>query len=255
MKTLAFHLQKGGVGKTTLSVTVAAELVSMGYKVVLIDCDPQGNSSSWLLEGKGVEPDYQLSDVLTGKADINDAIIEVEDNLFCLPTFGATSDLRDYAKGGGAASEPYAIADLIEDLPFDYAILDMGPGLFALETAALLATDEVVLTMTPEYFSLDGLDTWATAVQKIEKAMRAKVHYSKVVINAMNRSIGQMREVHAEALKSAREVYTIPQDAVFRKAQSDHVPPQSFTRAPMKSETREEIRKLAEALKNGSRGE
>jgi len=252
MKTFAFHLQKGGVGKTTMSVTTAAELARTGKKTVLIDCDPQGNSSSWLLEG-WIEPKYQLSDVLTGGVDPTQAVVQVEENLYCLPTFGATSDLRDYAKGGGAAAEPYAIADLIESLPYDYAVLDMGPGLYAIEQAALLATDEVILTMTPEYFALDGLDTWAEAVKKIEKGMRAKIHYSKLVINGMNRTISQMNEVHAEAMKSAREVFTVAQDPVFRKSQAAHIPPQKFIEGRMKAETHKEIKRLTEALENGSR--
>src|SRR6056297_1526607 len=222
MKTIAFHLQKGGVGKTTLSVTTAAELAIEDYRTLLIDADPQGNSSSWLLEGV-IEPEYQLSDVLTGKAEKEAAIVQVSGDLYCLPTFGATSDLRNYAKGGGAAAAPWAVADMIEGLPFDYIVIDMGPGLYALETQVLLATDEVIPTMTPEYFSLYGLETWAMAVKEIEKGMRAKIHYSRLIVNGMNKSIGQMREVHGKALKAAREVYTIPTDPVFRKSQEAHI--------------------------------
>lgn len=249
MRTIAFHLQKGGVGKTTLSVTTAAELAGKG-KTVLIDCDPQGNASSWLLEGKDVSLDYQLSDAMTGQCEALDAIYEVDNNLYCLPTFGATSDLRDYAKGGGAAAEPYAIADIVDELKgtFDYAVLDMGPGLYAVETAALLATDEVILTMTPEYFSLDGLETWAAAVKKIEKAMRVKIHYNKLVVNGMNKTIAQMRDVHRHAMEAARYVFTLPTDPVFRKAQEAHIAPQSFEDGRIKAETLQEVKRLVEAL-------
>lgn len=247
MKSIAYHLQKGGVGKTTLSVTTAAELARDGHKTVLIDCDPQGNSSSWLLGGREVT--CQLSDVLTGQQKATEAIFQVDTNLYCLPTFGSSSALRNYAKGGGAAAEPFAIADIVEGLKYDYAVLDMGPGLLALETQGLLATDEIILTMTPEYFSLEGLGTWADAVRDIEKAIRVKIRYSKLVVNGMNKTIGQMREVHGEALKAAREVYTIPTDPIFRKAQAEHTPPQQY--GGMKPETYEEIKRLVEALKNG----
>jgi len=254
MKTIAFHLQKGGVGKTTLSVSVAWELANMGYSTVLCDCDPQGNASSWLLEGRR-DPEFQLSDVLTRKADPQDAAVQVEGGLYCIPTFGATSDLRDYAKGGGSAAEPYAIADMLDSLPFQFAVLDMGPGLYAIEQAALIATNEVLLTMTPEYFALDGLETWTDAVKKIEKGLRVKIHYSKLVVNGMNRAIGQMQEVHTAALKAARDVYTIGQDPAFRKAQAAHIPAQALTTAKLKAENRLELQRIAKGVINGTRKE
>ena len=89
MKAFAFHLQKGGVGKTTLSVSIAWELAHMGHRTVLVDCDPQGNSSSWLLEGN-VSPEYELADVLLQRAEPKAAIIHLSDTLACLPTFGLT---------------------------------------------------------------------------------------------------------------------------------------------------------------------
>jgi chromosome partitioning protein len=249
MRTVAFHLQKGGVGKTTLAVSTAWEFARSGQHTLFIDCDPQGNSSSWLLEGKDEEPSWQLSDVLAGRTNGEDAIVQVGKNLDCIPTFGLTPDLRNYAKGGGAASEPWAIADLLQGLSYERAVLDLGPGLYALETQALLATDEVVPTMKPDFFSLDGLETWAGAVEQIERGMRAKIHFDKLVINNMNYAIGQAKDVHSRALQWARKVFTIPQDQVFSKAQESFMCPQEYrARGPMKEETREALTKLAEAL-------
>jgi len=251
MKAIAFHLQKGGVGKTTLSVSVAWELANLGHRTVLIDCDPQGNSSSWLLEGNQ-EPEHELADVLLGKVDPEAAAVCVEDQLYCIPTFGLTHTLRNYAKSG-LASEPFVIADMLEKLPFVYAVLDMAPGLGTIEQSALIATNEVVLTMTPEYFSLDGLETWAEGVKGIERGLRTKVHYDKLVVNALDLRIRQMRDVYAESLKAAREVYTINVDPVFRKAQEAHMPAQRMTgRDAMKPGVREELTKLAKGLVDGT---
>lgn len=252
MKAIAFHLQKGGVGKSTLSVATAWELAAAGHPTVLVDCDPQGNASSWLLETR-LDPDLELADVLTGAAAADAAAIMVDDNLWCIPTFGLTPALRNYGKTGLAA-EPFVIADMVHQLPFEYAILDMGPGLGNIETAALLATDEVVMTMTPEYWALDGLGTWAEAVRGIERGMRVEINYHRLVVNGLNRTIGQMQEVYEEAKKAARRVYTVSQDPAFRKAQAEHVPVQRLSHHEgMKPENRNEIRRLAKELANGAR--
>ncbi len=251
MKAKAFHLQKGGVGKTTLSVSVAWELAQLGHRTVLIDCDPQGNASSWLLEGR-VEPEYELADALLGNVTPEEAAVQVTGDLWCIPTFGLTHTLTDYGRTGLAA-EPFVLADLVEKLPFDMAVLDLGPGLGNIETAAIVAVDEVILTMTPEYFSLDGLETWADRTQKIEKGLRVKIHYDKLVVNGLNRGIRQMTEVHDRAVKVARNVYTIATDPDFRKAQAELLPAQAYEAAPMKPANRAELQRLAKDLVNGTR--
>ena len=252
-KTIAFHLQKGGVGKTTLSVSVAWELAELGKDVILIDCDPQGNSSSWLLEGR-YQPDYQLADVLLGRVASSDALVRITDHFQCIPTFGLSSALPDYAKAG-LASEPFVLADLAEKLKADIVVLDMGPGLGNIETAGILATSETVLTMTPEYFSLDGIDTWVARVKDIQKGLRAKVTFGdRLVVNALNRGVKQMRELHEQALQLDKEIFTVGVDPAFRKAQAEHLPAQLLTGSDkLKPETKAELRHLAEALSNGTR--
>lgn len=248
MKVIAFHLQKGGVGKTTMSVTTAYELATSGNRTVLIDADPQGNSSSWLLEGRA-EPEYELADILTGDCEVNEALCPVPDvpNLSVVPTLALTNALRNYAKVG-LASEPFAVANIVENMDADAVIIDMGPGLGSLETASLIATNEVVLTMSPEYFSLDGLTTWASAVEQIEKGMRVKIHRERLVVNGINRSVGQMVDVTETARKQAKHVYTISTDPVFRKAQAEHLPAQLFVESPMKTENRNMFRQLAKEI-------
>ena len=253
MKTIAFHLQKGGVGKTTLSVSIAWEFADTGKKTVLIDCDSQGNASSWLLEGRNEEPEYELADVLLNRVDAETATVPVDKNIWCIPTFGFTTSLSDYGKSG-LSSEPFVIANMVESLSFDFAVLDMGPGLNNIEQAAVIATDEVVLTITPEYFSLDGLDTWAERIKRIEKGLRVKIHYEKLVVNGLNQSITQMREVYQEAKKTAQHVYTITTEPAFRKSQSLHIPAQLLiARDSMKLQNRKELQRLAKDLINGFR--
>lgn len=252
MKTIACHLQKGGVGKTTVATALAWEIASAGYETVLVDCDPQGNTSSWLLETK-YEPEYQLADVLLGNATLKQALIRVEPTLSVLPTFGLTHSLNDYGKSG-LASEPFIMADTLAGLTADVCVLDMGPGFGNIEQAALLATDEVVLVMTPEYFGLDGLQTWDSNIKRIERGMRVKIHYERLVINGLNRSIAQMREVAGEATASSQSVYTIATEPAFRKSQGQHIAPQKLDKASaMKPENRSELQRLGRDVTDGIR--
>ena len=96
-KAIAFHQQKGGVGKTTLSGTIGCQSALNGYNPLLIDCDPQGNISSWFLDST---PRYELADVLQGKCFVDEAIIPLAgiENLYILPTFGIGGTLKNYSE-------------------------------------------------------------------------------------------------------------------------------------------------------------
>ena len=157
-KTIAFHLQKGGVGKTTISGTLACQSALDGFKTLLIDVDPQGNASSWFLKKT---PKYELADVVQGRCYINDAIVPVDQvkNLYLLPTFGIGGVLKNYSETK-LSEEPFVLQDLVNELTkdFDHIILDLSPGLGRLERSAIIASDEVITPMTPEVFSLDGLE-------------------------------------------------------------------------------------------------
>ena len=247
MKAIAFHLQKGGVGKTTLSVSVAYAL-SENHKTVLIDADPQGNTSAWLADGLDVN--YELADVLFGRVKLTDAIVKVGE-LALLPTFGVDGELKLYGENQ-LSREPFVFADLVEELAgadYEFAVFDLSPGMSQLERSVLMAVNEVIVPMLPDVFSLDGLETFASEIKKIEKGFRRPVKYSRIVVNGLNRAIGQHVEIHEAALKTTFETFTVGQDPVFRKAQALHVPAQLVDgRDRIKPETRDELDRLAAAI-------
>lgn len=227
-KTIAFHLQKGGVGKTTISGTLACQSAFDGFRTLLIDVDPQGNASSWFLK---VTPKYELADVVQGKCYINDAIVPVEQipNLYLLPTFGIGGVLKNYSETK-LAEEPYVLQDLINELSkdFDHIILDLSPGLGRLERSAIIASDEVVTPMTPEVFSLDGLEIFIDELRRLKKNLRSQVKHSRVIINSYDERIRQHREIYKAAQEGSFEVFRIPVDPVFRKAQESAIAPQQY---------------------------
>ncbi|MFA6689015.1 MAG: ParA family protein [Sphaerochaetaceae bacterium] len=227
-KTIAFHLQKGGVGKTTISGTIACQSAMRGVRTLLVDVDPQGNASSWFLTET---PHFELADVVQGKCYVADAVVPVlqVENLFLLPTFGIGGGLKNYSETK-LAEEPYVLQDLIQELSqdFDHIVLDLSPGLGRLERSALIASDEVITPMTPEVFSLDGLEIFIDELTKLKKNLRAPVKHSRIVINSYDERIRQHRDILAAAQEGIFEVFKIPVDPVFRKAQEASCAPQLF---------------------------
>ena len=228
-KTVAFHLQKGGVGKTTISGTLACQSAMNGHKTLIVDCDPQGNVSSWFLQEP---PKYELADVLQGKCYVNDAIVAVpcQENLYILPTFGIGGNLKNYSETK-LSEEPYVLQDLVQEVSgdFEHIVLDLSPGLGQLERSALIASNEIVTPMTPEVFSLDGLEIFISELAKIKKNLRVNVRHNKIVFNSFDGRIRQHRDIFNAAEASGRfSVFRIPVDPLFRKAQEASKVPQNY---------------------------
>ena len=223
MKSVAFHLQKGGVGKTTLSGNIAALLPG---RTILVDADPQGNTSAWFLGQQN--PLYELADVLTGNKPVAECIVQSEmtPGLDLLISFGLGGQLKTYGENQ-LANEPFVFVDLVEELNrlgYRHAVFDLSPGMGRLERSVLLAVDEVVTPMTPEHFSLDGIQIFDEEIQRLAKQMRRRPTWKRLVVNAMNRTIDQHKRILARAQESSLEVHVVPQDAAFRKAQAAGIP-------------------------------
>ena len=250
MKTLCIAMQKGGVGKTSISVSLAAELARQGGKTILLDADPQGSASSWLA------PDsipVELADVLNKQEQPKDAIFKTELNgLDILPSAGLGGGLKVFAETA-AASKPYCIQALtktLSDMGYEYCVIDEGPGWGNLERAAALASNEIITPIMPDYFGLDGLGLFYGNLGQLREDMNLSPErpiYNKIIVNAMDNRIGQ----HGNVLAKIREkekfsLYLIPVDPVFRKAQSAGCTIQSM--AGMKPETLSEIGRLAKDI-------
>lgn len=243
MKTIAFHLQKGGVGKTSLSGTMAYE-ASLRGKTILIDCDPQGSVSSWLLSSAK----YELAHVLTGDVHAKDAIEDSYPNLDVLASCGLDGGLKLYGESK-LADEPYIFVDLfkqLEQLGYDYAIADMSPGMGRLERAVLTACDEVITPMVPEYFALDGIEIFRHELSKLEKNMRRAAKHNVLVLNAYDARIKQHGDISEAIKKMPYKVITVPVDPVFRKSQVKGVCPQKF--GNIKPQTSEAIKMIGDLI-------
>jgi chromosome partitioning protein len=156
MTVIAVINQKGGCGKTTISVNLAATIAFKGKSVLIIDFDPQGHASL----GLGVEEarlQYTLYDVLIEETSIETAIIPVTKNLFLLPCNIILTSVEQ--KLAGVEGREYVFKNQLEKIrgKYDYIIIDCPPHLGLLSVNVLLAADKIIVPVEPNRFGLDGL--------------------------------------------------------------------------------------------------
>lgn len=250
MKSYAFALQKGGTGKSSLAVTIATELAHKGFKTVLVDCDPQGNSSSWLLN----DFDHELADALKNedeRIDILECVYESEiENLFVVPTFSVGGDLRNVSNTiRGLKFKKIVVSHLEQH--FDYAIFDTSPTFGEFEKSIFIATDEVVPVLRLDEFSKDGLQIFIRNLKEIDDELNIKPAFTKIVLNQQDKRL-KNEAAYLESYKEMNKdnkfnLFVIPKDPAFSKAQTLHdvIQNKEFS---AKKETLDSITNLAEGL-------
>jgi len=207
---------KGGTGKTVSSVSIAHALILKGKRILLIDADPQGNSSNWI-EPKGIE--YELADIISGKISIDQAIITTKQGFDMIITF-PDGDLRRIAESQ-LIQKPYAIADMLETLgnKYDFIIVDTSPAFSPLERSIALAVDEVIVPVELEFFAVDGLGQFDKNIQELNKNWRSKIKINMILLTKYNKSFSR----HNILLKRITQnqgynFYTIRQDAIIAES-------------------------------------
>jgi chromosome partitioning protein len=247
MKTIAIALQKGGTGKTVLSVSLAASLARQNPgRVLLVDCDPQGNSTDWT---HIPQLQAELASVLLGKCKLKEAIVKTEfPGLDVLPTAGLGGELKVWDEGAGSR-KPFAMREVIKAvaaLGYKFCILDLSPGFGAIERSALVASDEVITPIMPDPFGISGLEIFTKNLADLRNDLETqKPEYRRIIINAVDNRIRQHGEIVETMRKEAAEfkLYVFPVDQVFRRAETEHK--SIYDIGTAKKETLEELERLA----------
>lgn len=222
-KTVALVNQKGGVGKTTTAVNLAASLGSLGYRVLLADVDPQGNSTSGLGINKR-ELTASTYDALLGTAPAQEVILQTPyKNVFIMPSnmelAGAELELADVEKR--EARLKTALAAVKGD--FDFIFLDCPPSLGLITINALVAADSLLVPIQCEYYALEGLSQLVTTVRTVKRLYNPYIEMEGVVLTMYDGRLNLTQQVVAEVKRCfPKKVYStvIPRNVRLSEAPS-----------------------------------
>ena len=206
-KIIALVNQKGGVVKTKSSINLAASLGCLRKKVLLIDLDPQGNTTT----GTGVDKldlNHCVYDVLIGEADIKNTIVKTKfKNLYVLPATirlaGADIELMDRSRtieGFTKNGQLKKSLDMVKDV-FDYIIIDCPPSLGILTTNALTASDSVLIPVQCEFFALEGIMQLLNTIMMAQKNLNPNLDIEGVLLTMLDSRTNLGLEV-VEEIKS-----------------------------------------------------
>jgi len=228
LKTICVFNQKGGVGKTTTNINLCAYLAMEGYKILAIDMDPQGNTTSGLGFDKR-KIDMSIYDVLTSDASLKDVIKEcqVVNNFYIAPSTmelaGAEVELISKDKRETILKDK--LNEIKDD--YDFVFIDCPPSLGFLTINALCASDSVFIPIQCEFYALEGVGQLINTVQLVKKSLNKNLDIEGVILTMYDGRTNLSNEVVSEVKKYFKDkVYetTIPRNIRLAECPSFGLP-------------------------------
>jgi len=228
MKTICIFNQKGGVGKTTTNINLCAYLAMEGYKVLTIDIDPQGNTTSGLGLDKN-NLDLSIYDVLISETTMNESIVrsDLVQNLFISPSTmelaGAEVELIN------KNDRENIIKNKLKEVEdeYDYVFIDCPPSLGILTINALTCADSVLIPIQCEFYALEGVSQLINTIQLVKKSLNKDLYVEGVVMTMFDYRTNLSNEVLKEVQKYFKDkVYktTISRNVRLAEAPSFGLP-------------------------------
>ena len=208
-KVIAIANQKGGVGKTTTAINLAASLAVLEKKVLIIDADPQANTTSGLNFSPDNDEKRTIYEVMIGTIDIQDALIQTEiPDLQMIPSHinlvGAEIEMID------AEDRELILKKRLAPIRdnYDYIIIDCSPSLGLITINALSASDSVMIPVQPEFFALEGLGKLLQTIRLVQNGVNPALAIEGFVVTMFD---GRTK-VHTQVLNQLKEHF---KDMVF----------------------------------------
>ena len=228
MKVICIFNQKGGVGKTTTNINLCAYLAMEGYKILAIDIDPQGNTTSGLgIDKKNLE--LSMYDVLTSDASLKDVIIKSDlvQNLHIAPSTmelaGAEVEMIDKKDREQILSKK--IGEVQDE--YDYVFIDCPPSLGILTINALTSSKSVLIPIQSEFYALEGVGQLINTVQLVKKSLNKDLEIEGILMTMYD----FRTNLSTEVFKEVKEYFgdkvfksTIPRNIRLAEAPSFGLP-------------------------------
>ena len=207
MKSIVLTNQKGGVAKTTTAYALAIGLYNKGYKVLIVDSDPQSNLSytAGILDNQ----DKTLYDVFKGKCTADETIHNIKPGLDCL-TVGLAGTAADMELVSRPARE-YMLKEVLDSISdrYDYCVIDTAPTLGLLTLNALTAANYAVIPMNMEIYSLQGMEQLFGFIQNVTKYTNSSLKISGLLITKYNERLNLTQALKDNVKAAADVMHTV----------------------------------------------